>query len=240
MWAAKSSPYSKSNSSWPLFSAGQRGDDSHCCMASRRIAAPNSSSTRMPALSFAHAGFQRRDEAIVDDLLCSPRSPRFCRRVSVAVQTEHVGLEGAAMIERQDVERLVMSERHRHFPLQSGDSAGSRRWSSCRARVRFVFAVQFGNDALRQHLAQLDAPLVEGVDLPDRALREHAVLVQRDQRAEHCRRQLFGEDVLVGRLPSKVRCGTSASGVPSARTSSAVLPNASASLCANRLAISRS
>ncbi len=46
--------------------------------------------------------------------------------------------------------------------------------------------------------------------------------------------------VFVGRLPSNTRCGTSASGVPSARTSSAVLPNASASVCAKTFAISRS
>ena len=46
--------------------------------------------------------------------------------------------------------------------------------------------------------------------------------------------------VFVGRLPSNVRCATCASGTPSARTSSAVLPNASASVWAKTLAISRS
>ena len=46
--------------------------------------------------------------------------------------------------------------------------------------------------------------------------------------------------VFEGRLPSKTRCGTRSSGVPSARTSSAVLPKASASVWANTLAISRS
>ena len=43
--------------------------------------------------------------------------------------------------------------------------------------------------------------------------------------------------VFVGRLPGKVRCGTSHSGVPSARTSSGVLPNASASPWARMFAI---
>ena len=38
----------------------------------------------------------------------------------------------------------------------------------------FALAFQFRNDPLRQHFAQLHAPLVEGIDLPDRALREHA------------------------------------------------------------------
>ena len=37
----------------------------------------------------------------------------------------------------------------------------------------------------------------------------------------------------VGRLPSNTRCGTASSGVPSAVHLSAVLPNASASACAN-------
>ena len=50
-------------------------------------------------------------------------------------------------------------------------------------------AFELGNDALGERLAQLHAPLVEGIDLPDRALREDAVLVERDQLAERCRRQ---------------------------------------------------
>ena len=40
----------------------------------------------------------------------------------------------------------------------------------------------------------------------------------------------------VGRLPEKTRAGTIASAVPSARTSSAVLPNASARVWAKKLA----
>ncbi len=44
----------------------------------------------------------------------------------------------------------------------------------------------------------------------------------------------------MGRLPGKLRWGTSGSGTPSAATSSAVLPKASASVCAKKFAISRS
>src|SRR5574337_1993860 len=40
-----------------------------------------------------------------------------------------------------------------------------------------------------QRLAELDPPLVEAVDPPQRAADEDAVLVQRDQRAERPRRQ---------------------------------------------------
>ena len=45
----------------------------------------------------------------------------------------------------------------------------------------------------------------------------------------------------MGRLPSKTRCGTSQSGVAlGLRPARRVLPNASASVCANTFAISRS
>src|SRR5262249_26769165 len=46
-------------------------------------------------------------------------------------------------------------------------------------------ALQLRDDRARQNLAELDPPLVEGVDTPDGALREHVVLVQRHQRSEH-------------------------------------------------------
>src|SRR5690349_24583951 len=46
--------------------------------------------------------------------------------------------------------------------------------------------------------------------------------------------------VFDGRLPSKTRCGTSQSGVPSALTCSGVLPKASASVWAKTLARSKS
>src|SRR6202789_4378167 len=55
-------------------------------------------------------------------------------------------------------------------------------------RGRLV-GVELRNDPLGQHLAELDAPLVERVDLPDRPLCEHAVLVKRDQLAERRRGQ---------------------------------------------------
>ena len=103
-----------------------------------------------------------------------------------------------------------------------------------------VGALQLGDDPLGQHLAQLHAPLVERIDVPDRALGEDAVLVERDQLAERCRRQPSSRMVFDGRLPSNTRCGTSQSGVPSALTCSAVLPKASASAWAKTLASSMS
>src|SRR3954469_17665332 len=50
-------------------------------------------------------------------------------------------------------------------------------------------ALQLGDDSRSKLLAKLDTPLVERVDVPDRALREHAVFVQRDQLAQRLRRQ---------------------------------------------------
>src|SRR5204863_5324392 len=55
-------------------------------------------------------------------------------------------------------------------------------------------ALQLGDDPLRERLPELHPPLIERVDLPYGALREDAVLVERDQRAEGCRRQALGED----------------------------------------------
>src|SRR6202035_4045418 len=42
--------------------------------------------------------------------------------------------------------------------------------------LRFGDAFQLGDDSLGERLAQLDAPLVERIDIPHRALGEHAVL----------------------------------------------------------------
>ncbi len=43
---------------------------------------------------------------------------------------------------------------------------------------------QFRLDGLCQLLAKFHAPLIERIDLPDYALREDFVFVQRDQRSE--------------------------------------------------------
>ena len=44
----------------------------------------------------------------------------------------------------------------------------------------------------------------------------------------------------LGRLPGITLCGTTSGGVPSAATSSAVLPNASAAVCAKKFDMNRS
>src|SRR5688572_238092 len=55
-------------------------------------------------------------------------------------------------------------------------------------------ALELRDDSLHQHLAQLDSPLIERVEIPDDALREHAVFVERDELSECCWRQPLDED----------------------------------------------
>src|SRR4051812_38484655 len=47
-------------------------------------------------------------------------------------------------------------------------------------QFRRALAFQLRRNPIRQHLAQLHAPLIERVDVPDRALDENAVLIQGD------------------------------------------------------------
>src|SRR6202453_535216 len=61
-------------------------------------------------------------------------------------------------------------------------------------QFRLVGALELWNDALGERLAQFDAPLVEAIDAPDRALGEDAVLVQRDQLAQRGRSQAIQQN----------------------------------------------
>ena len=61
-------------------------------------------------------------------------------------------------------------------------------------------AFQLRNDGLGQHLAQLHAPLIEGIDVPNRALGEDIVLVKCDQSTQRPRRQLVGQDRVGGTI----------------------------------------
>src|SRR6476661_107564 len=65
-------------------------------------------------------------------------------------------------------------------------------------QLRLLGGLQLGDDLDGQDLAQLDPPLVKGVDPPDRSLGEDAVLVEGDQRAQGRWRQAVGEDRVRG------------------------------------------
>src|SRR5262245_25101774 len=60
--------------------------------------------------------------------------------------------------------------------------------------ARLCLALEFRNNALGEHLAQLDAPLIEGVDMPDRPLGKNRLLVKSDEFAEDFRGEPLGED----------------------------------------------
>src|SRR5262245_20713418 len=57
----------------------------------------------------------------------------------------------------------------------------------------FRLAFELRNNALRQDLAQLNAPLVEWVNVPDDALSEYSVLIQRNELAQRFRREPLGQ-----------------------------------------------
>src|SRR5207302_1873129 len=61
-------------------------------------------------------------------------------------------------------------------------------------------ALELGDDALGEHLAQLDPPLIERVDVPDGALGEYAVLVERDELSECFRCEPLGQDRVRGTI----------------------------------------
>src|SRR5713101_4791401 len=55
--------------------------------------------------------------------------------------------------------------------------------------LRLVATLKLRDDAVGQHLPQLDAPLVERIDIPDSALHEDLMLVERDQLSQRLRCQ---------------------------------------------------
>ena len=70
----------------------------------------------MPAFVLRHAAGQRRLEAVVNHPLGAGDlgGLRIAQR---RLPAEHLGLERAAMIERQDVERPIVSARHQASPF---------------------------------------------------------------------------------------------------------------------------
>src|ERR1700727_1126774 len=78
---------------------------------------------------------------------------------------------------------------------------------ACRGSImcqcRLCRALQFANNTLRQHLAQLNAPLIKRVDTPDRSLSKYRMFIESDQLTQHLRRQLLRKDRVRRPIPLK-------------------------------------
>src|SRR5205814_5987491 len=93
------------------------------------------------------------------------------------------------MVERQDVKRLLKAKSYGLLVLAIAANQGAGR--AVVIELGFPPALQLRDDALRQHLAQLDAPLIERIDTPDSALSKDGMLIKSDKLAKSCRRELL-------------------------------------------------
>ena len=77
-----------------------------------------------------------------------------------------------------------------HLPIP----ADERICAAVVFQVGFPCGFEFGDDALGEDFAEFDAPLVEGVDVPEDALGEDAHFVEGDEAAEDEWCEFFGKD----------------------------------------------
>src|SRR3984885_2557401 len=81
-----------------------------------------------------------------------------------------------------------------HALLEFAVAADKVVGGSIMLQPRIIRSLNLGNDVLGEHLAQLDAPLIEGIDLPDGALGEYRVLIERDQLAQRFWCEFFRQE----------------------------------------------
>src|ERR1700691_6058106 len=81
-----------------------------------------------------------------------------------------------------------------HALLEFAVAAGKVVGGSIMLQPRIIRSLNLGNDVLGQHLAQLDAPLIEGINLPDGALGKYRVLIERDQLAQRFWCEFFRQE----------------------------------------------
>src|SRR5438270_4812242 len=110
----------------------------------------------------------------------APASLRFAGRLSRAVSILRPFFSGARAV-RYALAPSPPPLLHRR---QQPHHRCGRRMASARILHR-------RRKLLGEPLAELDAPLVERVDAPDDALREHAVLIKRDELTQGCRIELL-------------------------------------------------
>ena len=76
------------------------------------------------------------------------------------------------MIEWQNVKGFIKAKSCSYGLLVFSVIANKLVCGAVMGKLRFSFALKLRDDALRQDLAQLDTPLIEGINVPDHALRE--------------------------------------------------------------------
>src|SRR5208282_5774856 len=77
------------------------------------------------------------------------------------------------------------SDKSSHLPITANERIGR----AVVRKLRFEPTLELGDDALSEHLAQLYAPLVERINVPNYALRVNTVLVERNQLTQNRWRQ---------------------------------------------------
>src|SRR5215472_14425644 len=99
---------------------------------------------------------------------------------------------------------MPMSLTIRFAPLMAAQAAiafDQRVGRAVVLQVGFPLALQFRNDTLGQYFTQLDTPLIERVDVPDRALGKDIVFVERDECPERMRGQLVDQNHVGRAIP---------------------------------------
>ena len=90
-----------------------------------------------------------------------------------------------------------------HLPIPTDQ----RICAAVMLEVGLSVGLKLGDDALGEGFAEFDAPLVEGVDVPDHALGEDAHLVEGDEPAERGGSEFFGEEDIRGAVSFKDAVG---------------------------------
>src|SRR5437588_12098072 len=89
---------------------------------------------------------------------------------------------------------LVLTHTFSCTPVELAVTPDQRVRGAVVSELRLGRVLQFGNDPLREHLAELDTPLVERIDLPDRTLGEHVVFIECNKLAEGGRREAIEQE----------------------------------------------
>src|SRR5262249_26706652 len=96
--------------------------------------------------------------------------------------------------ESQHVQRLVKATSFLCYLLQFPVTPNQVVSRAVMLQSGFRLTLEFWDNPLGQHLSNLDAPLMEGVDMPDRPLGKTRLLLKSDEFAEALGGEPLGED----------------------------------------------